>query len=65
MIRERFRREAQTLASMRSRHTIELYDYGVTDDGTFFYVMELLDGLDLDKLVREHGAAARRARDRI
>ena len=55
-IRERFRREAQTLAAMRSRHTIALYDYGVTDDGTFFYVMELLDGLDLDKLVRFHGA---------
>ena len=55
-IRERFRREAQTLAAMRSRHTIELYDYGVTDDGTFFYVMELLDGVDLDRLVRDHGA---------
>jgi serine/threonine protein kinase len=54
-IRERFRREAQTLASMRSRHTIELYDYGVADDGTFFYVMELLDGVDLDHLVRDHG----------
>ena len=55
-VRERFRREAQTLASMRSRHTIALFDYGVTDDGTFFYVMELLDGLDLDKLVRHFGA---------
>jgi serine/threonine protein kinase len=55
-IRERFRREAQTLASMRSQHTIALYDYGVTDDGTFFYVMELLDGVDLDRLVREQGA---------
>ena len=55
-IRERFRREAQTLASMRSRHTIALYDYGTADDGTFFYVMELLDGLDLDKLVRHYGA---------
>ncbi len=54
--RERFRREAQTLASMRSRHTIELFDYGATDDGTFYYVMELLDGLDLDVLVREHGS---------
>jgi len=54
-IQERFRREAQTLASMRSRHTIELYDYGVTDDGTFFYVMELLDGLDLAQLVRAYG----------
>ena len=55
LIQERFRREAQTLASMRSRHTIELYDYGVTDDGTFFYVMELLDGLDLSVLVHQDG----------
>nr|MBA3456189.1 serine/threonine protein kinase [Deltaproteobacteria bacterium] len=55
-IRERFRREAQTLATMRSRHTIELFDYGSTDDGTFYYVMELLDGLDLEVLVREYGA---------
>lgn len=54
-VHERFRREAQTLASLRSRHTTELYDYGVTDDGSFFFVMELLDGLDLAKLVREHG----------
>ena len=54
-IRERFRREAQTLATMRSRHTIALYDYGSTDEGTFFYVMELLDGVDLDKIVRQHG----------
>ena len=54
-VRERFRREAQTLASMRSRNTIALFDYGVTDDGTFFYVMELLDGVDLDVLVRTHG----------
>lgn len=55
-IRERFRREAQVLASMRSRHTIDLYDYGVTDEGTFFYVMELLDGLDLESLVLRDGA---------
>ncbi len=54
--RARFRREAETLASLRSRHTIELFDYGVSDDGTFFYVMELLDGMDLDTLVKRHGA---------
>ena len=30
-----------------SPHTIQLYDFGVTDDGTFYYVMELLDGFDL------------------
>ncbi|HEY1548596.1 MAG TPA: serine/threonine protein kinase [Kofleriaceae bacterium] len=54
-VRERFRREAQTLATMRSQHTIALYDYGTTEDGTFFYVMELLDGIDLDKMLRDHG----------
>jgi tRNA A-37 threonylcarbamoyl transferase component Bud32 len=52
---QRFRREAQTLASLESRNTISLYDYGVTDDGTFFFVMELLDGVDLDTLVRRDG----------
>ncbi|HEY6879635.1 MAG TPA: serine/threonine-protein kinase, partial [Polyangiales bacterium] len=46
----------QTLASMRSRHTIALYDYGATDDGTFFYVMELLDGVDFESLVQKYGA---------
>ena len=55
-IRERFRREAQTLASMRSRHTIGIFDYGVTDEGVFYYVMELLDGLDLESLVVREGA---------
>lgn len=52
---QRFRREAQTLASLESRNTISLYDYGVTDDGTFFFVMELLDGVDLDTLVQRDG----------
>jgi serine/threonine protein kinase len=52
---ERFRREAQTLAALRSRNTIELFDYGVAADGTFFYVMELLDGQDLESLVIKHG----------
>ncbi len=52
---ERFRREANAAASLRSPHTIQLYDFGVADDGTFYYVMELLDGLDLDALVRRFG----------
>ncbi len=55
-IRERFRREAQTLASMRSRHTTAIFDYGVTEDGVFYYVMELLDGLDFESLVLQDGA---------
>jgi serine/threonine protein kinase len=54
-MQERFRREAQSLAALRSRNTIELFDYGVSDDGTFFYVMELLDGLDFESLVMAHG----------
>ena len=54
-IHERFRREAQTLATMRSRHTIEIYDYGVTELGVFYYVMELLDGVDLESLVLRDG----------
>ncbi len=51
----RFEREAQTTALMRSPHTIELYDFGVTADGTFYYVMELLDGFDLETLVQRFG----------
>jgi len=54
-IHERFRREAQTLASMRSRHTIEIFDFGITELGVFYYVMELLDGLDLESLVVRFG----------
>jgi serine/threonine-protein kinase len=51
----RFEREAQATAALDSPNTVELYDFGVTDDGTFFYVMELLKGLDLESLVRRHG----------
>lgn len=52
---ERFRREAEAAAKLRSPHTIELYDFGIADDGTFYYVMELLDGLDFEKLVSRFG----------
>jgi serine/threonine-protein kinase len=51
----RFEREAQATASMRSPHTIQLYDFGVSEDGTFYYVMELLEGLDLETLVERFG----------
>jgi serine/threonine-protein kinase len=40
---------------MRSPHTINVYDFGVADDGTFYYVMELLDGLDLETFGRRFG----------
>ena len=55
VIVERFRREAEAAASLRSPHTIGLYDFGVANDGTFFFVMELLDGLDLETLVDRFG----------
>jgi serine/threonine-protein kinase len=51
----RFRREAEVAARLRSPHTVELYDFGVTQDETLYFVMELLDGMDLDSFVRAHG----------
>ena len=54
MIR-RFELEARTTASLSSAHTVALYDFGVSDDGTFYYIMELLEGFDLDLLVRRFG----------
>ena len=51
----RFEREAQMTARLSSPHTVRLYDFGVTDAGTFYYAMELLDGLDLESLVRLEG----------
>jgi eukaryotic-like serine/threonine-protein kinase len=53
--RRRFEREAQVIASLRSPHTIELFDFGIAVDGAFYYVMELLDGFDVDTLVRRFG----------
>jgi eukaryotic-like serine/threonine-protein kinase len=52
----RFEREAQTTAVLTSPHTIDLFDFGRTRDGAFYYVMELLIGRDLESLVRQFGA---------
>ena len=51
----RFEREARATAGLKSPHTVQLYDFGVTDDGTLYYVMELLDGMDLETLVQRFG----------
>jgi serine/threonine-protein kinase len=51
----RFQREAEATAALHSAHTVELHDFGVTPEGTFYYVMELLEGLDLETLVRRFG----------
>ena len=55
MIVERFYREAEAVASLRSPHTVALYDFGVATDGTLYYVMELLEGIDLQRLVERFG----------
>jgi len=55
MLRKRFEREAQATASLRSPHTVALYDFGQSKDGAFYYVMELLQGVDLETLVRRFG----------
>jgi serine/threonine-protein kinase len=54
----RFEREAQATALLRSQHSIRLFDFGAADDGSFYYVMELLDGRDLESLVKEFGPLA-------
>jgi serine/threonine-protein kinase len=55
VIARRFRREAEAAASLHSPHTIALYDFGVTESGDLYYVMELLRGLNLESLVERFG----------
>src|SRR6516162_37049 len=51
----RFEREVQMTARLSHWNTVEIYDYGRTDDGTFYYVMEHLPGLSLEALIERHG----------
>lgn len=55
IIRRRFEREARATAALRSPHTVTLYDFGVSEEGGFYYVMELLDGINLEQLVKRYG----------
>jgi hypothetical protein len=51
----RFEREAQATSALQSPHTVELYDFGVSESGTLYHVMELLEGIDLETLVEQFG----------
>jgi eukaryotic-like serine/threonine-protein kinase len=54
----RFEREARTLAALHSPHTVSIHDFGTRADGSLYYVMELLSGIDLQAFVERHGAMA-------
>jgi serine/threonine-protein kinase len=52
---ERFQREVRLTATLSHPNTVEIYDYGRTEDGTYYYVMEFLPGLSLAELVERRG----------
>jgi eukaryotic-like serine/threonine-protein kinase len=52
---QRFEREVRLTATLSHPNTVEIYDYGRTQDGTYYYVMEYLRGLSLAELVEQHG----------
>lgn len=51
----RFFLEASSLARLSHPHTVTLYDYGQADDGTFYLVMEYVDGWPLSKILQTEG----------
>jgi serine/threonine-protein kinase len=54
-IQKRFESEAQAIASLRSPHTVAIYDYGLSENGALYYTMEYLPGLDAGRLVDQYG----------
>ena len=51
----RFQREAQLCSQLSHPNTIEIYDYGTTRDGRWYYAMEYLRGISVEDLVRREG----------
>ncbi len=54
-LHRRFEQEVQATAALCSPHTVDIYDYGLARTGAFYYVMELLDGIDMETLVSRFG----------
>jgi hypothetical protein len=54
-IQKRFESEARAIASLRSAHTVAIYDYGLAENGSLYYAMEYLHGLDAEELVERYG----------
>ncbi len=52
----RFEREVRAIARLSHWNSVDIFDYGRTADGMFYYVMEFLPGLSLQQLVEQHGA---------
>jgi eukaryotic-like serine/threonine-protein kinase len=51
----RFEREVRATAQLTHWNSVEIFDYGRAADGTFYYVMEYLPGMNLEEIVRMHG----------
>lgn len=54
-LRKHFESEARAIASLRSPHTVAIYDYGLAENGSLYYAMEYLAGLDAEALVNQYG----------
>lgn len=52
----KFEKEVKATAKLTHWNTVDIFDYGHTDDGTFYYVMELLPGMTLESLIKAYGA---------